>query len=267
MTFLFWKLSSILLKNWISKKELLLIPPRNLWVTPGDSLVHFFRWPYEYLSYLTLICKLPRDGSVLEIGCHHGRTAIALEQYLVNPGRYEGFDILKKQIDWARDHFDADRFHFTLADIFNGMYNPGGKIKPENFLFPYQDNTFDVVYAASIYTHLLPDIVKHYFEETSRVLKPKGRALFSFCLTDYYRGVGSTFKPELYELSYKYKKKQIRVKDMQNPELLIGYPLRLLSEYARVAGLKIKKVFPGYWSNNSKIAINEQDLILLTKPQ
>lgn len=252
--------------NWIQPHEYSLIPSRRLWVTPTDSFIHFTRWPWEYLAYLTLICEFPHDGRILELGCHHGRTAIGLLEYLRPPGRYEGLDIMKEQIKWAQKNLKHPCFQFKYADLYNGMYNPDGKISPEKYHFPYRTNFFNVVFAASLFTHLLPKTTKNYLAEISRVLKPNGKCLLSFCLLDYYRGKKTTSSPELYELEYDLPGwPGVKVNDLKLPEKLVGYRKKLLSSYCRQAGLQIKKAYPGYWSGSSKVEINEQDLVLIQK--
>ena len=64
-----------------------LTPPRELWVGPKDPLMHYFRWVWEYRAYLTLLCDMQADDSVLELGCSHGRTALGLLDYLRAPAR------------------------------------------------------------------------------------------------------------------------------------------------------------------------------------
>jgi hypothetical protein len=95
------------------------IPPRSLWAGPGDPFVHFIRWPWEYLAYLTLLCGMRRDAAVLEIGCNHGRTMLGLTQYLRPPGRYEGLDILRPHVEFANKAFATLPFpaRFTVADV------------------------------------------------------------------------------------------------------------------------------------------------------
>ena len=73
-------------------------------------------------------------------------------------------------------------FDFTVVDIQNGAYNPTGKYKSSHFHFPYPDGSFDVVFLASLFTHMLPSDVKHYLHEIVRVLKPGGRSLITFFL-------------------------------------------------------------------------------------
>ena len=57
------------------------------------------------------------------------------------------------------------------------------------------DASFDVIYAASLFTHLLPDETRNYFCETRRVLKPTGRCLFSFFHLDHYGAGGEARQP------------------------------------------------------------------------
>ena len=180
-----------------------IIPPRELWVGSGDPLSHFLRWPYEYRAYLTLLCEMRQDASVLELGCHHGRTMLALPGYLQPPGRYEGLDILAKQIEFAQRniHSRFPVFNFTHADIYNTLYNPNGRLKAEDYSFPYSNDYFDIIYAASVFTHLLPPSSSNYFKQSRRVLRKGGQCLFSFFVLDSYRGPGTSVAP-LYEFNH-----------------------------------------------------------------
>jgi FkbM family methyltransferase len=186
------------------------IPDRSLWVGPSDSVAHFLRWPFEYLAYLTLLCDLKRDDSVLELGCNHGRTMLALLDYLRPPGRYEGLDILEPQITYARDHIQAlaPHFRFTLADIYNDAYNPTGTQNAGEYRFPYDSRSFDCAYAASLFTHLLPDATGNYLRETRRVLKPGAKCVYSFFILDFYEGTGTTAHP-LYATSTRWRQRPV----------------------------------------------------------
>src|SRR5262249_36838661 len=70
-----------------------------------------------------------------------------------------------------------------------------------SYAFPFPDSSFDVVYAASLFTHLLPDETANYFHQCRRVLRPAGRCLFSCFLLDFYRGRGKSISP-LYEFEH-----------------------------------------------------------------
>jgi SAM-dependent methyltransferase len=243
-----------------------MVPPRHLWIGPRDSLAHFFRWPHEYRVYLTLLCGLQPDGSVLELGCGHGRTALGLVGYLSPQGRYEGLDIDRRRIEFARRRISARRpqFRFSHADIRNSLYNPSGSLAAEDFRFPYEDSYFDVVYAASLFTHLSRDATAAYLRETARVLRPRGRALLSFFLLDFYRGPGTT-TDEFYEFEYP-RDGGVAVYDLRSPDTLIAHRRAELERLAEESGLRAERLLPGYWSRPAGATFNEQDLLLFERP-
>ena len=51
-------------------------------------------------------------------------------------------------------------------------------------MFPYEDNIFDFVVLNSVFTHMLPEDVAHYFSEIARVLRPGGRSFITYFLMD-----------------------------------------------------------------------------------
>ena len=55
-----------------------------------------------------------------------------------------------------------------------------GRITPEAFVFPYDDDVFDVAHLSSVFTHLLPTTIDHYLREINRVLRPGGRCVSTF---------------------------------------------------------------------------------------
>jgi glycosyltransferase involved in cell wall biosynthesis/SAM-dependent methyltransferase len=241
------------------------IPDRSMWAGPDDPVAHFLRWPFEYLAYLTLLCDLKRDDSVLELGCNHGRTMLGLLDYLRPPGRYEGLDILGAHIAYAREHIQslAPNFRFTVADIYDDAYNPSGTQSAGEYRFPYEDGSFDCAYAASWYIHLLPEATANYLSETRRVLKPGGKCLYSFFLLDFYGGTGTSAHP-LYEFDGHLPGLEgVAVRDVQTPGAVIAYERIYLERLASEAGLRVAHVIPGFWSAQGNYAVNEQDLVLL----
>lgn len=123
---------------------------------------------------------LPENPVVLDIGCSCGK----LGRFLyMNPAlRYVGTDIFLPAIEWCRQAFTpltGDRFRFDHFDAHSTVYNPQGKIKPSEYRFPYNDESFNAVVCGSLFTHLLePDCV-HYLNEISRLLGTGGRAIIS----------------------------------------------------------------------------------------
>jgi SAM-dependent methyltransferase len=253
-------------KTWLDPQEDTLLPPRRLWIGPRDSVHHYYRWVWEYLAYLTLLCGLRRDSAVLELGCGHGRTARGLLDLLRSPGRYCGLDVDRARVEDAQARIERryPNFQFRWADIYNAHYNPRGSAPAASYVFPCADESFDVAYAASLFTHLLPEETRRYFQETRRVLRPGGRGLFSFFLLDHYRGAGTTVSP-LYEFHHELPGGAAAVRDPEHPDALVGYRAEWLRAAALEAGLRVEGVLPGLWSESPGVAVNEQDLVLLVR--
>lgn len=92
----------------------------------------------------------------------------------------------------------------------------------------------------------------------------EGRSvLFSFFVLDYYRGPG-TSTLNFYEFEYPLVDFDgVAVYDSQIPENVIAYKSTIIKKLASEAGLEVLRIIPGFWSKSHKVAVNEQDLILL----
>lgn len=254
-------------KGWLSPEEDALVPPRDLWIGPGDSIHHYYRWAWEYFAYLVLLCDLQRDSMVLELGCGHGRTARGLLEYTRAPGGYRGLDVDEARIEDARGRIEAryPNFQFVHSDVQSAQYNPTGAVRAADYVFPFADEAFDVVYAASLFTHLLPVETSRYFHETRRVLRAGGKCLFSVFLLDHYRGPGTT-NSRAYEPEYPLAGADgVAVRDPARPDDLVAYSRSTLEALAAAAGLRVEKVWPGLWSESPGPALNEQDLLVLVR--
>lgn len=102
---------------------------------------------------------------VLEWGCGPGR----LLQHLscntsCHPMELYGVDMYQKSIDWAAANL-AD-----VASFFKNDRNPP---------LPMEENTFDFIYAVSVFTHLSEQLSRVWINEIMRILKPGGIFWFS----------------------------------------------------------------------------------------
>jgi ubiquinone/menaquinone biosynthesis C-methylase UbiE len=136
---------------------------------------------------------LTPDRRVLEVGCGGGRQALALAGYLP-PGGYVGFDIDEQAIRACQASPALATFRFFAADVENEVYRPGGATKADAYRFPLDDDSFDLVFLASVFTHMLQDDCANYAREIMRVLAPGGTAAVSTYLrTPPVAGQAHTF--------------------------------------------------------------------------
>jgi ubiquinone/menaquinone biosynthesis C-methylase UbiE len=161
-----------------------LVPPNRLLFDGSENQDEYRSVGREFLGYLVELAGLKPTDAVLDVGCGIGRMAAALTTALGREGSYDGFDIVPIGIRWCKTHIQSrhPNFRFQHADIFNSLYNPSGKLKASEYRFPYPDESFDLVMATSVFTHMLPHDVESYFAEIARVLKPGGRCLTSWLL-------------------------------------------------------------------------------------
>jgi SAM-dependent methyltransferase len=242
--------------------EEMLPPPDGFSVGQGD----FQAIGLALVEELKRSCGLAPHHHVLDVGCGTGRIAIPLTQYLSAEARYEGFDPVREAVRHCRRRITPSypNFRFQLADLYNKNYSPWGRYRDSEYRFPYEDGAFDVVFATSVYTHLLPAGAERYLRETARVLKPGGRFLATFFLlnetsTEAVESGRSTIPlPARYDV--------YRVTDPQVPEAAVAYDESyVMSLYAR-HGLKLQSP-PGYgsWSGRPpSVYDGYQDLLVAT---
>lgn len=259
--------------DWVSYEPALIPPIEMIRQEAVPVLEEWFRWAEEWSMILRVYGGLRSDGAVLEIGCGIGRIAFAL-RYLLESGSYEGFDISKEKVAFMRRHFEPahPNFRFLCADIHNTYYNPDGKVPAHEYRFPYPDAAFDTVFAASVFTHMLPANTRRYVHETGRVLKPGGRAVFSFFLLDHYRPAQarpSIFARDDFAFDHRYGDfgDEFAVGRPENPELMTAYRMTLVERLAGEAGLRlVQPPVPGMWSGTFTGWVSPQDLVVLERP-
>jgi SAM-dependent methyltransferase len=165
-----------------------LTPARRLADYVGDS--DFKATGEEFVRHFRELAELRPEDRVLDIGCGIGRMARVLVPILREPGSYDGFDIVSSGIAWCRERYQGTPapFRFRHADLYNARYNPEGRGSAADYRFPYADESFDLVIATSVFTHLLEQTADHYLAEAARVLAPEGRLFATwFLLSEQHR--------------------------------------------------------------------------------
>jgi len=252
-----------------------LLPPIELMREEGiDVLEEWFRWAEEWSMLLRIYGRITRNSSVLEIGCGLGRIAFPLRYILSSEGSYDGFEICENKVRFLEQTFHQayPNFRFLWANVHNTYYNPNGKILAANYRFPYPSSSFDIVFAASVFTHLLPEATAPYCAESANVLRPGGRCVFSFFLLDNYRPgqprpLGFSRPIFNFDHSYGDYGSDFATVVPENPEQMTAYSLGMIERFAHEAGLELDQPpVPGLWSGSSQTWAGAQDVVVLRRP-
>lgn len=162
-------------------KHVLPLPNERMMLHVGAESVDNFFFVGDAWAQL-LSRHIDPDSHVMDVGCGCGRTA----RFLVNNphvARYTGFDVFAPYVDWCNRFFGelhGERFRFHHLDVRTERYNPLGVLSCQDARFPARDGDVDVIYAASLFTHLYPDDTHAYLREMHRVLDGAGSAIVSF---------------------------------------------------------------------------------------
>lgn len=258
--------------DWVAYEPDLL-PPLSRMADEGITVLEeWFRWGEEWSMLLRIFGRLSRTCQVLEIGCGQGRIAFPLRYILSSEGVYTGFDIDPRKIDFLERTFHAayPNFRFVFADLKNTFYNPAGATPPTEYRFPVRQRSQDLVFAASVFTHMAPANVMHYFREARRALAPGGRCVFSFFLLDYYdpgakRPHGFGHSRFAFDHSFGAHGDDFAIAQPDNPEQMTAYRSSFVERMAAEAGLQLAgEPRPGLWSGLFDNGILAQDLVILT---
>lgn len=206
---------------------------------------------------------LQPSHKVLDIGCGIGRTAYTLTKTLDQSGSYDGFDAVKKGIDWCNKNIKPkfSNFNFIYTPLRNSLYNKSS-INPETFQFPYDENTFDRVFLFSVFTHMKIADIQNYLIEINRVLKPDG-----LCLATFFTYTKEDKLENFPGFKFPVKKENYRLLDEKVEEANIAIEINFLKNMITKSGLKFEQKIDGFWNDFTKdrTDINFQDIIILKK--
>ena len=215
----------------------------------------------EFVGYFIQLADLRPNSDVLDVGCAIGRMAYMLAHYLTPAAHYEGFDIVDRSIAWAQKHISQrfPNFTFQKSDIYSKFYNPNGTCTASEFLFPYEDESFDFIFLSSVFTHMLAPDVRHYLDEIQRVLRPGGRCLATyFLLNEDTSGVLEEGKTNCHKLGECY------TTNPDFPEEVTLFEEHLMLRWISERGFSLKGKYYGLWCGRRKWT-SFQDILVFRK--
>ncbi len=142
-------------------------------------------------------------------------------------------------------------------------YNPGGLHAAEEYIFPFEDESFDAVLLKSVFTHMRPDAVENYLKELSRLLSPRGRALATFFLLNERQH--ALAREGRNQIDFRHGEGAWRHAYRDSPESAIAYSEDFVINLLGKHGLALKRpVIYGRWSG-LRDGLSFQDMLLLEK--
>jgi len=241
-----------------------MIPPRGkIFIGSGD----FVRTGESIRDQLVELGGLLPHHRVLDVGRGIGRVAVPLTGLLNSEGSYEGFDIVKTAIQWCNNRISSrvPNFRFTHIDLKNDLYNLRTNDEAKDFVFPYSDGEFDLVFLTSVFTHMVLADVENYLEQIHRVLKSGGVCFATFfVMNEQAREYMEKSGKKLFEtrLDHHYQFHS-RVKEAN-----VAFDEKyLVDEMITSQGFKLEEVHYGFWSGRPKTGLNNfQDICIFRKP-
>ncbi len=218
-----------------------------------------------FVHYFVELGRLRADDKMLDVGCGIGRMAIPLVGVLSPNGEYWGFDVVRSSIEWCEKHVASrhPNFHFLWSDVRNETYNPRGRWRANEYVFPFDAARFDFVCAVSLFTHLLAPAFERYVAEIARVTKPGGRCLATFFLMN--EESHRLTRAGQSDLHFVHELDRVWVEDTRCPENATAYEEGFVRTLFQEQGLRIEEpVHYGAWCGRPSFT-SHQDIIVAVR--
>ena len=173
----------------------LTIPPPELQVrVSGAYDMNFFRLGHDLGVSVESMLGLVNKGfddfqRIFDFGCGCGRVVIPLSLRLAHPERLYGADIDPEAIQWCKSH----------------IHGVGGfEVNPHEPPAPFEDESFDLVYGISVFTHLPEEMQFSWMQDLVRVCTKDAYLVLTFHGERHHGLVQGPLADELNEKGFVY---------------------------------------------------------------
>ncbi|WP_445454224.1 class I SAM-dependent methyltransferase [Flavobacterium sp. 25HG05S-40] len=246
----------------VFRKRNAMMPPKGMIFTGSGNYIEIGA---QFFTYFKKYGALTPESAVLDIGSGIGRMAVPFTTFLSEKGRYEGFDIVKKGVDWCQNNISKrfPNFTFKLIPLKNDLYNLSTDNVASELRFPYENERFDFVFLTSVFTHMMPADLENYVREIQRVLQPGKKCLATFFLLD---DESEGMMKERGDKSFPYPMGDYSLMDKSVKEANVAYQKSYVLNLLAENGFEVTHFFRGSWSGIAPSDLNEhQDILIIKK--
>lgn len=246
--------------------------PTDLMMKTGGGPETFDLISDQHIRNLSSQHPLTAGLQVLEIGCGIGRDAIPLIEILGPTGSYAGTDVIRESVVWCQDHISSDHpnFRFEWHDIIDSLHNPSGRFRPEEIRLPAEDASIDLVFAQSVFTHMLPEQFEHFLGEAARVVRPGGTVYATcFRVNDEILEVARRTNLTQFDLRFEHEHAPgCYVNELTHLTGAVAYDITALETIVARAGLDFRgPIRLGAWSGYFAVPFDGQDVLVLSRSE
>ncbi len=139
------------------------VPPRELWWGPESTEQEYFQVGRGYVGKMKAVLEaagapLESHRRILDFGCASGIMIRWLRDW-TKDGEVWGVDLSGAHVQWCQRHLSPP-FKFATTTSFPHL--------------PFEDGTFDLIYAGSVFTHIA-DLGEAWLMELKRIVRPGGK--------------------------------------------------------------------------------------------
>lgn len=238
------------------------------WVGPGDPSLNG-RQNADVVLKLACLEDAARV-TLLDFGCGIGRTSVGLLERMPNVTLI-GLDIVPEMIEFCKTNIQSafPNSQFFCSDTSHPHYDTFKNkrsiiLEPEKSFFSRFNQSIDVIFAFSVFTHLDEFNSIKYFQLLRNCLKPKGLIIFSAYLLDNFS------RNQMNSQHGKYSRHIAENDDIYINDkdlLFVAFKTEKMSEILDKAELFPRLILHGNWRQNiQKYSISSwQDCIVAVK--